>query len=200
MTTNRSIAFFDAQFAHQVRDGDFVLNPFEALALPFLHGDVLDLGSGLGNLAIEAARSGCCVTALDAGVTAIQRINDVATTENLLIDAKLVDLTTYRIAKNFDVIVSIGLLMFMERRRALNLLAEIQSRVKPGGSAILNVLIEGTTYLEMFEPGEYCLFSRTELLNAFVGWELLESRYDSFEAPGQILKAFATLIARKRHA
>ena len=199
MTTNRSIAFFDAQFAHQVKERDFVLNPFETLALPFLHDEVLDLGCGLGNLAIEAARIGCSVTALDASVNGIQRINDVATTEGLAIEAKLVDLTTYQIVEDFDVIVSIGLLMFMERLRAWELLTEIQSHVKPGGSAILNVLIEGTTYLGMFEPGQYCLFSRTELLDAFVGWELLESRYDAFEAPGQTVKSFATLVVRKVH-
>ncbi|HEV8485578.1 MAG TPA: class I SAM-dependent methyltransferase, partial [Blastocatellia bacterium] len=78
---NRSIEFFDAQFQRQVQDGEFTLNPFERLALPYLRGQVLDLGSGLGNLTIEAARSGCSVLALDASPNAIEHVRSVAASE-----------------------------------------------------------------------------------------------------------------------
>ena len=46
-----SVRFFETQFRRQLDGGDFALNPFERLALPYLKGDVLDLGCGLGNLA-----------------------------------------------------------------------------------------------------------------------------------------------------
>jgi tellurite methyltransferase len=194
---NRSVDFFDTQFERQIRAGDFALNPFEQLALPHLRGRVLDLGCGLGNLAIDAARRGCSVLALDASVNAIARIRKVASAEGLSIEAKVTDLATCRITEDFDVIVSIGLLMFMESFCALKLLKEIQSHVRPDGLAIINVLIEGTTYLDMFEPGCYYLFGQNELRDEFAGWELVESRYDSFEAPGLSIKKFATVIARK---
>jgi tellurite methyltransferase len=194
---NRSVDFFDTQFERQIRAGDFALNPFEQLALPHLRGRVLDLGCGLGNLAIDAARRGCSVLALDASVNAIARIRKVASAEGLSIEAKVTDLATCRITEDFDVIVSIGLLMFMESFCALKLLKEIQSHVRPDGLAIINVLIEGTTYLDMFEPGRYYLFGQNELRDEFAGWELVESRYDSFEAPGPSIKKFATVIARK---
>lgn len=58
MTAIPSIAFFDTQFQKQIAGSDFALNPFEQVALPFVHGRVLGLGCGLGNLAIEAARRG----------------------------------------------------------------------------------------------------------------------------------------------
>ena len=194
---NRSIDFFDTQFRRQVREGDFSLNPFEKLALPFLRGRVLDLGCGLGNLAIEAARRGCSVVALDGSANAIERIHNVAASEGLPIQAELVDLTSYRISDEFDAIVSIGLLMFMERLQAHEILKDIQSHIVPGGCAIINVLIEGTTYLDMFDPAHYYLFGHSELQDQFTGWDLLESRYDSFEAPGPSLKKFATIVARK---
>ena len=54
----QSVRFFETQFQRQVAAAEFALNPFERLALPFLNGEVLDLGCGLGNLALEAARAG----------------------------------------------------------------------------------------------------------------------------------------------
>ncbi len=194
---NRSVEFFDSQFQRQISGRDFALNPFEKLALPLLRGRVLDLGCGLGNLAIAAARQGANVLALDASVNAIEHIRKVASAEALPIEAELTDLATYCISGDFDVIVSIGLLMFMERPSAQRLLNEIHSHITPQGLAIINVLIEGTTYLDMFEPGRYYLFAENELRDRFSGWEIIESKYDSFEAPGPSVKRFATLIARR---
>lgn len=195
---NRSVKFFDAQFARQIDGADFVLNPFEKLALPYLQGRVLDLGCGLGNLAIEAARRGCNVLALDASVNGIEHIRRTARAESLSIEAGTADLVAYRITDDFDVIVSIGLLMFLDSRQAHRLLYEIQSHVKPAGLAIVNVLVQGTTYLDMFEPGSYYLFSETELNEGFAGWEILESKHDDFDAPGGTVKRFSTVVARKR--
>jgi len=52
-------------------------------------------------------------------------------------------------------IVAIGLLMFFGQARALAMLADHQAWVRPGGIAIVNVLVEGTTYMDMFTPGEF---------------------------------------------
>ncbi len=194
---NRSVDFFNSQFERQISGGDFALNPFEQWALPSLRGRVLDLGCGLGNLSIEAARRGCSVLALDASVNAIARIREVVGAQGLSIEARVADLDNYQIADDFDVIVSIGLLMFMEDSCAHRLLNEIKSHVQPNGLAIINVLIEGTTYLDMFEPGHFYLFGENELKDAFAEWELLESRCDSFAAPESTVKRFASIIARK---
>ena len=87
--------------------------------------------------------------------------------------------------------------MFLCHETALKLLTAIQEHVKPGGRAIVNVLIEGTTYLGMFDPDNYCLFRRNELKERFDGWTILESRYDMFPAPENTRKDFSTLIAEK---
>jgi len=197
MTPNQSIEFFDTQFRRQVAAGEFALNPFEKATLPFVRGRVLDLGCGLGNLSIEAARRGAEVVAVDASSTAVERLRKTALAEKLRITAVLADLESYSIAGRFDTIIAIGLLMFFKRKRALTLLADIEEHLAQGGVAIVNVLIEGTTYMGMFEPGNYCLFARNELKERFKGWEILLSVNDSFDAPEDTRKEFSTIVARR---
>jgi tellurite methyltransferase len=69
--------------------------------------------------------------------------------------------------------------------------------VRPGGVLALNVLIEGTTYLAMFSPDGHCLFDADALRRRFAGWTMLHDAIDTFPAPGDTRKVFATLIARK---
>ena len=197
MGANHSISFFDNQFQKQVSEQCFILNPFEEEALPHLTGSVLDLGCGLGNLAIEAARRGASVVAVDASPTAIARIQQVAEEEKLALRAVQADLGNYQIDGPFDSIVAIGLLMFFDRPRALELLDDIQRHVKPGGCAVINVLIEGTTFLRLFQPGYYYLFRRDELEQCFAGWQIQALNYQAFPAPENTEKVFATIVARK---
>ena len=195
MAPTPSVAFFEEQFRRQVRAGDLRLNPFEELALPHLRGRVLDFGCGLGNLAVAAARRGCPVLALDASPTAIDHLRRTAAAESLPLEARRADLRTYELEKDYETVVSIGLLMFFDRPTALRRLADLQARVRPGGVAVVNVLVEGTTYLDMFDPQAYCLFARDELRESFAGWEVLRSEHQDFPAPGERRKAFATLVA-----
>jgi tellurite methyltransferase len=197
MTCPDPVDFFEGQFQRQIAQADFALNPFEQLALPHVAGSVLDLGCGLGNLSLEAARRGCSVTAVDASPTAVERLRGAALQERLPLAALQADLGSFRIGQNYDTIVAIGLLMFFRKERALALLRQIGQRVNPGGRAIVNVLVEGTTFLGMFKPGEYYLFGACELEQAFTGWNLLVARHDSFPAPGSTRKEFATVIAQK---
>ena len=197
MMPNQSVTFFDSQFQKQVAGNDFELNPFEKAVLPFVRGRVLDLGCGLGNLSIEAARRGADVVAIDASSVAIERIQKAALEENLRVKPVLADIASYSITGAFDTIVAIGLLMFFRRKNALELLSDIQEHVAEHGLAIINVLTEGTTYMGMFDPGGYYLFGRDELQERFKGWGILLSSHDSFDAPGNTKKEFSTIVAQK---
>lgn len=195
--SNHSVHFFDTQFQRQVAGGEFALNPFERLALPYLQGEVLDLGCGLGNLALEAARAGCRVTAVDGSATGIARLRETALCAGLTLEAHEADLVHYPLAQDYDAIVAIGLLMFFPQARAEALLADIVAHVRPGGVAVLNVLTEGTTFLGMFEPGHYHLFPQGAMAAALSGWDILVASHDTFPAPNDTLKAFDTVIARR---
>jgi tellurite methyltransferase len=197
LTMNRSVDFFETQFQAQTRAADFALNPFETLAFPYVSGRTLDLGCGLGNLAIEAAKRGSTVVALDASPTAIAHLRQTAASARLPIQAELADLTRYRITAAYETIVAIGLLMFFAKERARELLEDIKAHVRPGGHAIINTLIDGTTYADMFVPDHYYLFTESELRVRFEGWTLREFKLQRFAAPRSTVKAFATIVARR---
>jgi len=197
MTANKSIDFFDAQFRRELKDAAVKLNPFESVAIPYLRGDVLDFGCGLGNLAIAAAQAGCKVTALDASPAAIEHVRLRAAAEGACVSASVADLRDYAIAGDYDSIVCIGLLMFFDCATAFKVLSQLQSHVRPGGVAVINVLVEGTTYMHMFEPSGHCLFAPSEMLDRFKGWRIEHSEFSDFDAPQATLKRFSTIVARK---
>lgn len=194
---NPSIDFFDRQFQRQVEAGDAELNPFELAALPHLRGRVLDLGCGMGNLALAAARRGCAVRALDGSATAIAHLRRAAEAGHLPIVAELADLRACRIDGEFDTIVSIGLLMFFDCPTAERMLGEIRDHVAAGGTAIVNLLVDGTTYMDMFDPAAHCLFARDALRERFADWQIVRHEWSDFDAPRGTRKAFATVIARR---
>jgi tellurite methyltransferase len=197
MNSNRSVDFFDRQFERQIQQAEAALNPFEQAALPHLRGRVLDFGCGMGNLALAAARAGCTVLALDASEVAIAHLQAVAKAEGLAVQAQVADLAHDRVNGEFDSIVSIGLLMFLDCASAHRALDDLQAHLVPGGTLVVNVLVEGTTFMDMFDPVQHCLFPRDFLQARLAGWEVLASSHEDFAAPGNTVKSFATIVARK---
>lgn len=193
---SHAVDFFDRQFRGQIAAGDYALNPFEQAALPYLRGDVLDLGCGLGNLALAAAAAGCRVTAQDGSAAAIERLR-AARGDGLQLECRQADFAHDDVSGQYDAVVSIGLLMFLPRPRSTDLLAALKRATRPGGVAVVNVLVEGTTFLDMFGAAPHTLFGRDELERSFADWQILVSRHDGFDAPRGTRKEFATVIARK---
>ena len=90
--------------------------------------------------------------------------------------------------------------MFFDCPTASRVLSDIQAHVREGGIAVINVLVEGTTYLEMFDPSAYCLVAPSEMQERFAGWTIEYSEISNFEAPNHTVKRFSTVIARKPSA
>ncbi len=197
MSSNRSVDFFDRQFERQIHQAESALNPFEQAALPHMRGRVLDFGCGMGNLALAAARAGCTVMALDASEVAIAHLQQAAAAESLAVQAQVADLARHRVSGEFDAIVSIGLLMFLDCASAHRALDDLQAHLVPGGTLLVNVLVEGTTYMDMFDPQQHCLFPKDFLQTRLAGWEVIASGHQEFAAPGNTVKSFATIVARK---
>ena len=198
MADSGSVQFFDTQFQRQAAAGEFSLNPFEARALPHVRGEVIDLGCGLGNLACAAAARGARVLALDASPAAIESLAARTRAGALAVEALAADLRDYMPIGEFDTVVAIGLFMFFPCPVARRQLARAMDAVRPSGTLIVNVLIEGTTFMGMFDKeAGYCLFDEDELPRTLSGWELLDDRVEQFPAPGGFVKRFRTTIARR---
>jgi len=120
-----------------------------------------------------------------------------ANAEGLAAQAQVADLAHDRVNGEFDSIVSIGLLMFLDCASAHRALDDLQAHLVPGGTLVVNVLVEGTTYMDMFDAVQHCLFPRDFLQTRLAGWEVLESSHQDFAAPGNTVKSFATIVARK---
>lgn len=194
---NQSIDFFARQFDRQIATGDYALNLFEELVLPHLRGSVLDLGCGLGNLALAAARRGHPVTAIDACVGAVEDLRRRAHGESLALEVVQHELSHWKATGEYDTVVSIGLLMFLSCEEAEAVLAEMRSATIPGGLLAVNVLVAGTTFMDMFEPGRHCLWAPEDLLARFGGWNIIENLVQEFPAGAAQVKRFSTVIAER---
>jgi tellurite methyltransferase len=198
MVANRTVEFFEAEFRRRVVAGGDVPSSFEEAALPWVSGRVLDLGCGLGNVSLAAARRGCEVTAVDASPTAVAYVGGVAREEQLPLTVVRADLEHYELAGPFDTVIAIGVLMFFPRDVALELLDRVQRAVRPGGCAAVTVLVEGTTFMRVFDPERHYLFAPGELERAFGAWDVLVSRAGEAPAPDATVRRFTTVVARKR--
>lgn len=193
----RAVEFFGAQFERQIAAKDYQLNPFEERALPYLSGRVLDLGCGLGNLALAAATRGAHVTAYDACENAVEDLAERALASGLDVWVRAVDLKGWRPEETYDAVACIGLLMFFAREDALAGLSAVRDAVRPGGVAVVNALVEGTTFTAMFDPSGHYLFRPEEIAAPFAAWEFLHDSVEDFPTADGRLKRFRTLIARR---
>jgi tellurite methyltransferase len=124
-----------------------------------------------------------------------------ARNQRLEITIELTDLAVYQPERDYDCVVAIGLFMFFPCAVARRQLKRAVAAVRPNGIVVVNVLIVGTTYMGMFdEEGGYCLFGENDLPDLLEGWQMLDDRIETFDAPGGTIKRFRTCVARGRGA
>lgn len=176
-------------------------------AQPYLPkaGAVLDYGCGRGRNSLYMQGEGYEVDAVDISKESIDALNRIIADEGLQhINAQYADIRDYVIAKNYDVIISTVVLMFLEARHHDDVISRMQSATKAGGVNIVVCAIddpvierESLPFVDGIQPGQ--------LLRQYeqAGWDIISYN----ENTGQVFRQdingnpitlpFASLIAKK---
>lgn len=102
---------------------------------------VLDVGCGLGQHALEFARRGCLVVALDLALPMITRAAEEAQQENLRINFLHKDIRDIGFEGTFDAVVCVGTTFgFFDDEQNREVLGRLATALKPGGRLLLEVV------------------------------------------------------------
>lgn len=152
-------------------------------------GHALDLACGRGRNALDLARRGLAVSALDLSAEALAQLARAAAEEGLQIDCECCDLEAQppTLMRDFDLVLCF---FFLHRP----LLPWIRTAVRPGGLAILRTFSSAGR----FPPGELeprFVLQPGELLTLFSGWEIL--LHEEGLEPSRKGGSLAGIVARK---
>lgn len=180
--------------------GDVSQEIFDLIPMLPSRAKILDLGCGDGRNALPLARAGFDVTAIDLSQVGIHKLNTLAERENLSIQTAVADMTTFKIPRDYDLIISQGCLHFVERRHWEQLIQDFKDHTKLHGFNAITVFTN-----EIPPPPELTdlcvgMFPEGELYTMYSEWDILLAKSYTFQddhAGGiQHLHAANKLIAR----
>lgn len=167
-------------------------------------GEVLDLGTGEGKNALFLAEKGFDVVGMDKSKEGVKKFLKLAEERDLRerVEGTVADLTEFEPDKNFDVIVCIATLNFLEKNEIRKVIKTIKEHTRKEG---LNVITAFTVDDPGYKrhPEKLYFFENDELKDLYEDWEIL--KYDeSMTEPekhgtgGKVHRhGVAALIARK---
>jgi SAM-dependent methyltransferase len=123
---------------------------------------VLDVGCGLGQHALEFARRGCLVVALDLALPMITRAAEDAQQEGLRINFLHKDIRDIGFEGTFDAVTCVGTTFgFFDDEQNREVLGRLANALKPGGRLLLEVVnrdhvLSSQPNLQWFE-GDGCV-------------------------------------------
>lgn len=168
-------------------------------------GKALDLGCGRGRNALYLGLQGFDVTAVDSHAESISTLNAIIEEENIQnIHTGIYDIHQAAIQEKYDLIISTVVLMFLQRERIPDIIANIQNQTQTGGYNLI-VCAMDTADCPCPKPFPFT-FKENELLNYYQGWKILKynenmGRLHKTDANGNPYEfRFATLLAQKTDA
>ena len=174
-----------------------VLEAMESLS----PGKALDLGCGQGRNALFLAQHGFEVTAVDQNELALEILQSIVEQEDLEMTVGLYDINSANLKQSYDLIVSTGVLMFLQADRIPAIIRNMQDQTNPGGYNLIVCAMDTEDY-PCQVPFSFT-FKEGELADYYKDWELV--KYN--ENPGhlhrrdengnRIALRFATMLAKK---
>jgi len=162
---------------------------------------VLDVGCGEGRNSIFLAAQNHVVEAFDLSETGIEKAKGIADGMNLNIKFWPQDLAEFEFEKEYDVIMSHGVLHLPEKIYRDNFIAKAQKNTKVGGFHFIGVFTNRLPATPDNAPFTKSLFDVGELPAKYSKWEIIHHLEETFsdEHPGGIKHehAYERIIAKK---
>ena len=134
---------------------------------------ILDAGCGEGRNSIFLAGHGHRVDAFDLSEAGIEKARSIAAARGLDINFFVRDLADFTFERDYDVIMSHGVLHLPEKHNRDAFLAEAQKHTKPGGYNIIGVFTNRLPATPDNAPFTKSLFDVGELPAKYSGWKLI---------------------------
>lgn len=167
-------------------------------------GDAFDLGCGKGRNALFLQQQGFRVTGVDINSNAIASLQQIITDEQLEnIDVHATDCNLANITGEYDLIISTVVLMFLDRQRQPDIIANIQQHTRPNGYNVIVCALDTADYPCSADLPFRAPMQTGELRQYYAGWNIKKYNEDvghlhRVDAHGnRIALRFATLIAQK---
>lgn len=162
---------------------------------------VLDVGCGEGRNSIFLAERGFTVDAIDISEAGIEKAGRIAAARGVSVNFWCCDLTKLEFEKDYDVILSHGVLHLPEKADRDRFIERAQSHTAIGGFNCIGVFTNRLPATPDNAPFTHSLFDVGELPNKYAGWEIILHREGTFEDthPGNIRHQHAHegIIARR---
>jgi len=134
---------------------------------------VLDVGCGEGRNAIHLASKNHTVEAFDLSEAGIEKAMSLADNMNLKIKFWSQDLADFEFQKEYDVILSHGVLHLPEKKYRDKFISEAQKNTRVGGFHFIDVFTNRLPATPDNAPFTKSLFDVGELLKKYSGWEII---------------------------
>ena len=162
---------------------------------------VLDVGCGEGRNSIYLATKGHILEAFDLSEAGIEKAKWIAKGMNLNIKFWPQDLADFEFEKEYDAILSHGVLHLPEKKYRDRFICEAQKNTKAGGFHFIGVFTNRLPATPDNAPFTKSLFDVGELPEKYSGWEIIRHLEGTFrdEHPGGIKHehAYECIIAKK---
>ncbi len=162
---------------------------------------VLDVGCGEGRNSIFLAKLGHTVDAFDISENGIAKAREIARGLGVQVNFFCQDLGSFEFEKDYDVILSHGVLHLPVKEVRDGFIRRMQEHTKPGGYNAVGVFTNRLPATPDNAPFTHSLFDVGELPAKYEGWEIVHHLEGTFKDthPGDIHHehAYERIIARK---
>lgn len=162
---------------------------------------VLDVGCGEGRNSIFMAKLGHTVDGFDISENGIAKAREAAKAVGVEVNFFCCDLGGFEFEKDYDVILSHGVLHLPQKEVRDRFILKMQEHTKPGGYNAVGIFTNRLPATPDNAPFTHSLFDVGELPAKYQGWEIVHHLEGTFKDthPGGIHHehAFERVIARK---